>query len=82
MKYRALRMVLPTDDPNIRYIEKYFSVQRDEVVIDNVRNRVTVYEDSVRRHYEMIEMAAYKDSIANKLLQESKTIKRSMKNRQ
>ena len=82
LKYRALRMVLPTDDPNIRYIEKYFSVQRDEVVIDNVRNRVTVYEDSVRRHYEMIEMAAYKDSIANKLLQESKTIKRSMKNRQ
>ena len=80
LKYRALKMVLPSDDPNIRYIEKYFSVQRDEVVIDNVRNRVTVYEDSVRRYYEMIEMAAYKDSIANKLLQESKTIKRSMKN--
>ena len=52
-------MVLTSDDPNIRYIEKYFSVQRDEDVIDNVRNRVAVYEDSIRRHYEMVEMAAY-----------------------
>ena len=40
LKYRALRMVLPSDDPNIRYIEKNFSVQRDEDVITNVRNRV------------------------------------------
>ena len=54
LKYRALRMVLTSDDPNIRYIEKYFSVQRDEDVIDNVRNRVAVYEDSIRRHYEMV----------------------------
>ena len=30
LKYRALKMVLPSDDPNIRYIEKYFSVCRDE----------------------------------------------------
>ena len=58
LKYRALRMVLPSDDPNIRYIEKHFSVQRDEEVINNVRNCVAVYEDSVRRHYEMIEIAA------------------------
>ena len=26
LKYRALRMVLPTDDQNVRYIEKNFSV--------------------------------------------------------
>ncbi len=77
LKYRALRMVLTSDDPNIRYIEKYFSVQRDEDVIDNVRNRVAVYEDSIRRHYEMVEMAAYKDSIANKLRKESEIIKNS-----
>ena len=76
LKYRALRMVLTSDDPNIRYIEKYFSVQRDEDVIDNVRNRVAVYEDSIRRHYEMVEMAAYKDSIANKLRKESEIIKK------
>ena len=39
-------MVLPSDDPNIHYIEKHFSVCRDEKVIDDVRNRVATYEDS------------------------------------
>lgn len=73
------RMV--TDDPNIHYIEKNFSVQRDEDVITNVRNRVAAYEDSIRRHYEMVEMAAYKDSVATKLLEESKDIKRILENR-
>lgn len=72
-------MVLPTDDPNIRYIEKHFSVQRDEDVINNLKNRVAVYEDSVRRHHEMLEMAAYKDSIACKLLKESQEIKSNLK---
>ena len=79
LKYRALKMALPSGDPNIRYIEKFFSVCRDEKVIDDVRNRVAAYEDSVRHHYEMVEMAAYKDSIANKLLQESKSIKCAIK---
>ena len=79
LKYRALKMVLPSDDPNIRYIEKHFSVCRDEKVIDDVRNRVTAYEDSIRHHHEMVEMATYKDSIANELLQESNRIKRAMK---
>ena len=79
LKYRALRMVLPSDDPNIRYIEKHFSICRDEKVIDDVRNRVAAYEDSIRHHHEMVEMATYKDSIANKLLQESNRIKRAMK---
>ena len=81
LKYRALRMVLPSDDPNIRYIEKNFSVCRDENVINDVRNRVTVYEDSIRRLHEMLEMAAYKDSIATKLWEESKGIKRILENR-
>ena len=79
LKYRALKMVLPSDDPNIRYIEKHFSICRDEKVIDDVRNRVAAYEDSIRHHHEMVEMATYKDSIANKLLQESNRIKRAMK---
>ena len=26
LKYRALKMVLPSDDPNVRYIERTFSV--------------------------------------------------------
>ena len=56
-----------------------FSVCRDEKVIDDVRNRVAAYEDSIRHHHEMVEMATYKDSIANELLQESNRIKRAMK---
>lgn len=79
LKYRALKMVLPSDDPNVRYIEKHFSVCRDEKVIDDVRNCVAAYEDSIRHHHEMVEMATYKDSIANKLLQESNRIIRAMK---
>ena len=79
LKYRALKMVLPSDDPNVSYIEKHFSVCRDEKVIDDVRNCVAAYEDSIRHHHEMVEMATYKDSIANKLLQESNRIKRAMK---
>ena len=78
LKYRALKMVLPSDDPNIRYIEKHFSVCRNENVIDDVRNRVAAYEDSVCRYREMVETAKYKDSIANKLLLESKEIRRIM----
>ena len=78
LKYRALRMVLPSDDPNIRYIEKYFSVQRDDDVINNVRNRVAVYEDSIRRHHEMVEMAAYKDRVAKKLSHEADEIRKTI----
>lgn len=61
---------------DFRYIEKHFSVCRDEKVIDDVRNRVAAYEDSIRHHHEMV---TYKDSIANELLQESNRIKRAMK---
>ena len=64
---------------NIQYIEKYFSVRRDDDVINNVRNRVAVYEDSVRRHHEILEVAAYKDSIANTLWKELKQIKKAIK---
>ena len=78
LKYRALKMVLPSNDPNIRYIEKYFSVQRDDDVINNVRNRVAVYEDSIRRHHEMVEMADYKDSIAKKLSHEADEIRKTI----
>nr|DAT20485.1 MAG TPA: hypothetical protein [Caudoviricetes sp.] len=79
LKYRALKMVLPSDDPNIRYIEKHFSVCRDEKVIDDVRSRVTVYEDSIFRYHKMVEIAAYKDSLARKLTNESNAIKRLIK---
>ena len=78
LKYRALKMVLPSDDPNVRYIEKFFSVCRDEKVIDDVKNRVAAYEDSVYHHYKMVKMAAIKDSIANSLFKEANEIKRKL----
>ena len=59
LKYRALKMVLPSDDPNIRYIEKFFSVCRDEKVIDDVRNRVATYEDSVYHHCKMVKKSTH-----------------------
>ena len=82
LKYRALKMVLSADDPNILYIEKHFSVNRDENVIDYVKNRVAAYEDSVLKYNEMVRMATYKDSVANELRRESNSIKRTIKNYQ
>ena len=78
LKYRALKMVLPSDDPNVRYIEKNFSVYPNKEVIENVRAHVNTYEDSIRYHIEMIQMAAIKDSIANSLFKEANEIKKKI----
>ena len=78
LKYRALKMVLPSDDPNVRYIEKNFSVCLNKEVIEKVKTRVNIYEDSIRYHNEMIQMAAIKDSIANSLFKEVNEIKKKI----
>ena len=78
LKYRALKMVLPSNDPNVRYIEKNFSVCPNKEVIEKVRTRVNIYEDSIRYHNEMIQMAAIKDSIANSLFKEVNEIKKKI----
>ena len=78
LKYRALKMVLPSNDPNVRYIEKNFSVCPNKEVIEKVRTRVNIYEDSIRYHNEMIQMAAIKDSIANSLFKEANEIKKKI----
>ena len=78
LKYRALKMVLPSDDPNVRYIEKNFSVCPNKEVIEKVKTRVNIYEDSIRYHNEMIQMAAIKDSIANSLFKEANEIKQKI----
>ena len=78
LKYRALKMVLPSDDPNVRYIEKNFSVCPNKEVIENVRTRVNIYEDSIRYHNEMIQMAAIKDSMANSLFKKANEIKKKI----
>ena len=78
LKYRALKMVLPSDDPNVRYIEKNFSVCPNKEVIEKVRTLVNIYEDSICYHNEMIQMAAIKDSIANSLFKEANEIKKKI----
>ena len=78
LKYRALKMVLPSDDPNVRYIEKNFSVCPNKEVIEKVKTRVNIYEDSIRFHNEMIQIAAIKDSIANSLFKEANEIKKKI----
>ena len=78
LKYRALKMVLPSNDPNVRYIEKNFSVCPNKEVIEKVRTHVNIYEDSIRYHNEMIQMAAIKDSMANSLFKEVNEIKKKI----
>ena len=78
LKYRALKMVLPSNDPNVRYIEKNFSVCPNKEVIEKVRTHVNIYEDSIRYHNEMIQMAAIKDSMANSLFKEANEIKKKI----
>ena len=78
LKYRALKMVLPSNDPNVRYIEKNFSVCPNKEVTEKVRTHVNIYEDSIRYHNEMIQMAAIKDSIANSLFKEANEIKKKI----
>ena len=78
LMFRAVKMVLPSDDPNVRYIEKNFSICPNKEVIENVRAHVNTYEDSIRYHIEMIQMAAIKDSIANSLFKEANEIKKKI----
>ena len=61
-------------DPNISYIEKHFSVCRNENVINDVRIRVAAYEDSVCWYREIVETAKYKVWKTNLLLH-SKNLK-------
>ena len=55
---------------NARYIEKNFSVCPNKEVIEKVRTHVNTYDDSIRYHNEMIQMAAFKDCMANCLFRD------------
>ena len=63
---------------NVRYIEKNFSVCPNKEVIEKVRTRVNIYEESIRSHNEMIQMTAIKDSIANSLFKEANELKKKI----
>ena len=62
----------------IHYIEKNFSVCPNKEVIEKVRTHVNTYEDSIRYHNEMIQMAAIKDSMANSIFKEANEIKKKI----
>ena len=70
LKYRAIRICLPGDDPDIAFLEKIRRVER----------LVTAFEDSVRNRIRNHEMAAYKDSLAHRLFREAQEIRKQLDN--
>ena len=79
-KYRAIRICLPGDDPDIAFLEKHFTIERDEEKIRRVERLVTAFEDSVRNRIRNHEMAAYKDSLAHRLFKEAQEIRKQLDN--
>ena len=80
LKYRAIRICLPGDDPDIAFLEKHFTIKRDEEKIRRVERLVTAFEDSVRNRIRNHEMAAYKDSLAHRLFREAQEIRKQVDN--
>ena len=80
LKYRAIRVCLPGDDPDIAFLEKHFTIERDEEKIRRVEKLVTAFEDSVRNRIRNHEMAAYKDSLAHRLFREAQEIRKQLDN--
>ena len=80
LKYRAIRICLPGDDPDIAFLEKHFTIERDEEKIRRVERLVTAFEDSVRNRIRNHEMAAYKDSLAHRLFREAQEIRKQLDN--
>lgn len=80
LKYRAIRICLPGDDPDIAFLEKHFTIERDEEKIRRVERLVTAFEDSVRNRIRNHEMAAYKDSLAHRLFKEAQEIRKQLDN--
>ena len=80
LKYRAIRICLPGDDPDIAFLEKHFTIKRDEEKIRRVERLVTAFEDSVRNRIRNHEMAAYKDSQAHRLFREAQEIRKQLDN--
>ena len=70
----------PGDDPDIAFLEKHFTIERDEEKIRRVERLVTAFEDSVRNRIRNHEMAAYKDSLAHRLFREAQEIRKQLDN--
>lgn len=80
LKYRAIRICLPGNDPDIAFLEKHFTIERDEEKVRRVERLVTAFEDSVRNRIRNHEMAAYKDSLAHRLFREAQEIRKQLDN--
>lgn len=80
LKYRAIRICLPGDDPDIAFLEKHFTIERDEKKIRRVERLVTAFEDSIQGTIRNHEMAAYKDSLAHRLFREAQAIRKQLDN--
>ena len=76
----TIRICLPGDDPDIAFLEKHFTIKRDEEKIRRVERLVTAFEDSVRNRIRNHEMAAYKDSLAHRLFREAQEIRKQLDN--
>ena len=79
-QYRKNRLLKPGDDPDIAFLEKHFTIKRDEEKIRRVERLVTAFEDSVRNRIRNHEMAAYKDSLAHRLFREAQEIRKQLDN--
>lgn len=80
LKYRAIRVCLPGDDPDIAFLEKHFTIERNEEKIRRVEKLVNAFEDSVRNRIRNHELAAYKDSLAHRLFKEAQKIRKQLDN--
>ena len=80
LKYRAIRICLSEDDPDIAFLEKCFTIERDEEKIRRVERLVTAFEDSVRNHIRYYKMVASKDSMAHRLFREAQEIRKQLDN--
>ena len=74
-QYRTNRLL-----KDIAFLEKHFTIKRDEEKIRRVERLVTAFEDSVRNRIRNHEMAAYKDSLAHRLFREAQEIRKQLDN--
>ena len=79
LKYRAIRICLPGDDPDIAFLEKHFTIKRDEEKIRRVERLVTLLR--TRSGTASVTMkCSYKDSLAHRLFREAQEIRKQLDN--
>ena len=77
-KYRALRATLPANNANVIWLERnVWAGNKDG--IRHCQQFVINFEDSVRHRYQMEQEAATRDSIGRLMIQQSKDIRKNLK---